>query len=175
MPLPPALTSDWTTASSSPSHFAPRLPPTLSFHLALSESYVVLFLRALEPADAHVNLGTKLGLAIGTVRRLEHDEMDRVFRYYPDGLPVAEAAKKRASGKLDGRTSRDDGDDDDRDRSSGGAEVYVREKIVMESADPCLMSLSSKLTSLSHTIAQARQNLAAVMEGEDAKQEYVMV
>jgi outer membrane protein TolC len=50
-------------------------------------------------------------------------------------------------------------------------DVYVREKVRVESADPSLLSLSSKLTALSHTLALARRNLAAVMgeevEGED--------
>ncbi|OBR08281.1 37s ribosomal protein rsm22 [Colletotrichum higginsianum IMI 349063] len=52
--------------------------------------------------------------------------------------------------------------------SNGEAnEVYVREKVRVESLpDPNLMSLSSKLVALGHTLANARRNLAAVM-GEE--------
>jgi hypothetical protein len=50
--------------------------------------------------------------------------------------------------------------------------VYVREKVRVESADPSLLSLSAKLSALGHTLALARRNLAAVLgeaevEGED--------
>ncbi|XP_044721380.1 rogdi leucine zipper containing protein [Hirsutella rhossiliensis] len=116
----------WQTSSCPPHHFTPPLPPTISVHFALQESSIVLSLRALEPVDAPVHFGTKLGLAIGTVRRLEHDESDVVFRYRP-------------------------------------SEVYVREKVRIESADPSLISLHSKLGYLSHMLSQMRSNLAVVM------------
>jgi hypothetical protein len=50
--------------------------------------------------------------------------------------------------------------------------VFVREKVRVESADPSLLSLSAKLSALGHTLALARRNLAAVLgegdvEGED--------
>ncbi|KAJ3498843.1 hypothetical protein NLG97_g818 [Lecanicillium saksenae] len=57
----------------------------ISFHIGIQESCVVLWLRVLEPANAPVNFGVKLGLAIGTMRRLEHDEMDTVFNYSASG------------------------------------------------------------------------------------------
>lgn len=56
---------------------------------------------------------------------------------------------------------------------SGGAgggkkemDVYVREKVRVESADPSLLSLAAKLTALGHVLDMARRNLAAVM-GEE--------
>ena len=45
-------------------------------------------------------------------------------------------------------------------------DVYVREKVRVESADPSLMSLSAKLMALTHTLALARQNLGVLL-GEE--------
>lgn len=59
--------------------------------------------------------------------------------------------------------------------SSGGAapgagrremDVFVREKVRVESADPSLLSLAAKLAALGHVLTVARRNLAAVM-GEE--------
>jgi hypothetical protein len=144
--------------------------PSLSFHLTIQDSSLVLWLRTLEPADAPVNFGTKLALAIGTARRLEHDEADKVFGYCCNndvnnnhheeshtGTGVSQGSKPPVP--LSGT------------RTKKPVDVYVREKVRVESADPSLLSLSSKLTALSHTLALARRNLAAVMgeevEGED--------
>ncbi|KAG6012843.1 hypothetical protein E4U54_007277, partial [Claviceps lovelessii] len=144
----------WQTSSCPAHHFTPPLPPTMSVYMALQDSSIVLWLRALEPADAPVHFGTKLALAIGTVRRLEHDEMDLLFRYHPDGDARCEPKRgssppgaPRTSGKKD----------------SPAQDVYVREKVRIESADPSLISLSSKLGQLSHMLGSARHNLAAVM------------
>ncbi|KAI2472251.1 RAVE subunit 2/Rogdi [Annulohypoxylon bovei var. microspora] len=144
----------WTTSSISLSHFAPPLSRNLSVYLTIQDASLVLYLRALEPADAPVNFGTKLALAIGTTRRLEHDEADRVFTYRCDDATAIEGSEshprpdERAEGK--------------------GAEVYVREKVCVESADPSLLSLSAKLSALGNTLGLARRNLAAVM-GEEVE------
>jgi len=177
-PLVSAADPSWTTRSVAPTHFTPPLPqphphhhnhqsgsssnnthnntppavPPLSFHLSIQDSSLVLWLRSLEPADAPVNFGTKLALAIGTTRRLEHDESERVFGFCcnhtahdgshsgPHGSPkMAHTAQ------------------------SPQVDVYVREKVRVESADPSLMSLSAKLSALGKTLALARRNLAAVM------------
>lgn len=45
-------------------------------------------------------------------------------------------------------------------------DVFVREKVRVESADPSLLSLAAKLTALGHVLNVARRNLAAVM-GEE--------
>lgn len=144
---PPLTDADptWTYRSVAPSHFDPPLPPNVSFHLGMQDSQLVLWLRALEPADAPVNLGMKFALAIGTARRLEHDEADQTFSYCPEG--------ESGNGNKGGA-------------GAGSMQVYVREKVRVESADPSLLSLSSKLTALSHTLALARRNVAAVM-GEE--------
>jgi Rogdi leucine zipper containing protein len=47
-----------------------------------------------------------------------------------------------------------------------GKEVHVREKVRVESADPCLISVMVKLGALGHTVGMARMCLSAVM-GEE--------
>lgn len=114
----------------------------------------MLVLRVLEPVDAPVNFGVKFALAIGTVRRLEHDEMDLVFRFSPEGdgstehpHPEGQAAPKKSKAHI----------------ASQSSEVYVREKIRIDSGDPSLISVYAKLGYLNHMLGQARRNLAAVM------------
>jgi hypothetical protein len=153
-----------------PAHFLSGLPPWTSAHFCIRDSFVTLALRALEPADAPVNLGVKFALAIGTMRRLEHDEMNRVFCYIAPG-PLSEQALSPAHGHGSHGSHGHGGHHQHRHSpgpgdAPGPVEVYVREKVEIESADPCLMSLAAKLTSLTHTLAQARRNLAVVMDVE---------
>lgn len=131
--------------------------------MALEDSSLVLWLRVLEPADAPIALGTKLGLAIGTFRRLEHNEMDVLFRYHPEGDGRCEPKKGSigAAGAA-GNAAQMSG----RKEIDLVQEVYVREKVRIESADPSLISLHSKLGQLGHMLDLARHNLAALM-GED--------
>ncbi|KAK6859340.1 hypothetical protein PG995_002976 [Apiospora arundinis] len=171
---PPDTT--WTHSSVPPSCFSPPLNPAhLSVYLTIQDASLVLYLRALEPADAPVNFGTKLALAIGTARRLEHDEADRLFGYCPEGAddPIA----------TEGSVMQNPPNPLQRTRSSGVAggargggmgkgrgtetQVYVREKVRVVSADPSLLSLSSKLGALGHALALARRNLAVVMGEQD--------
>lgn len=118
---------------------------------------MVLWLRVLEPANAPVNFGVKFGLAIGTVRRLEHDEMDTVFNYNAASDGSTLGHKKGGSGVALSGTRSGNG------KSGGSEEVHVREKVRVVSADPSLISLFSKLGFLSHVLGQTRRNLAAVL------------
>ncbi|KAI1112111.1 hypothetical protein F5Y14DRAFT_423197 [Nemania sp. NC0429] len=164
--------SDWTQDSAAATSFTPALGPALSFHVTIHDACLVLHLRALEPADAPVNLGIKLALAIGTARRLEHDEAERVFSYVrhesdprdPQPYPTRGSRGPVAvAGSRDGGVGHGGG-------GSGGDEVervYVREKVRVESADPSLLSMSTKLSALSNTLSLARRNLATVM-GEES-------
>jgi len=199
---PPLTTADpsWTTRSVAFSHFLPPHPhaasahqqqqtgvPPLSFHLAIQDSCLVLWLRSLEPADAPMNFGTKLALAIGTTRRLEHDEAERMFGFCcaedEDELPVGDGAHPRAHSHSHGapQTGLSGGVGRHGSFPVGGAapgtasglgrgrkevEVFVREKVRVETADPSLLSLSSKLTALGLTLGVARRNLAAAI-GEE--------
>ncbi|KAI5921818.1 37S ribosomal protein rsm22 [Camillea tinctor] len=178
----------WARASVALAHFAPPLSRNLSFYLTVQDASLVLYLRALEPAGAPLNFGAKLALAIGTARRLEHDEADRVFAYRCDD-DGGEARDNRDAGhRLDVPGARRSSSQrrpvsagSGASAVSGGSssnghggvlgqggevEVYVREKVRVESADPSLLSLSAKLSALSNTLSLARRNLAAVM-GEE--------
>ncbi|GAP87184.2 putative 37S ribosomal protein rsm22 [Rosellinia necatrix] len=182
---------DWTQRSAASTSFAPPLSHALSFHVTIQDACLVLHLRALEPADAPVNLGVKLALAIGTARRLEHDEAERVFAYRHhefEALAPAPAPASAQATAAPGRSqpyptkgSRGGGLAGARNESTSAAsamggggdgdgglttKVYVREKVRVESADPSLLSMSTKLTALSNTLGLARRNLAAVM-GEE--------
>ncbi|EHA46449.1 hypothetical protein MGG_02604 [Pyricularia oryzae 70-15] len=216
----------WTTLSAAPGHFlAPPAPPpptsnlnnflsapqqqtdasaanplhNISIYFSLQESALVLWVRSLEPADAAPSFGMKFALAIGTARRLEHDESDVIFGYCCAGLdgkpaggeeehrrhgprtsptlsvkrPVSQSGPPVLSGTRDSTrrsSSRNPGGAaGGREKDGDAVQVYVREKIRVESADPSLMSLSAKLGALSHTLTMARRNLAAVM-GEELEE-----
>lgn len=179
----PLTASDatWVSRSCRPAHFSPAPPRELSVHWGVQDSCLVLWLRALEPAGAPVNLGMKFALAIGTARRLEHDEAEQVFTYtYPEGSEPAPASSAGAASASRPATAA--GKEGGGDAGAGGpqgktkeelrsdeVQVYVREKVRVESADPSLLSLSAKLMALTNTLALARGNLAAVM-GDDTEE-----
>ncbi|KAM0267981.1 hypothetical protein ACHAPA_005327 [Fusarium lateritium] len=156
---PPLTDSDpaWQMHSCPSSQFVPSIGPNLSFYLGLQESCIILWLRALEPVHGHVHFGTKLGLAFGTVRRLEHDEMDTIFRYNTQGSNMS--GSKRGSARHTPEPGSSAADVDSNDVQ----EVYVREKVRVESADPSLISIQSKLSYLSHMLGQARRNVVEVL------------
>ncbi|KAJ9155189.1 37S ribosomal protein rsm22 [Pleurostoma richardsiae] len=167
----PLTASDpnWTRQSCSPAHFLPPTPgPNLSFYWGVQDSSLVLWLRALEPADAPVHFGTKLALAIGTTRRLEHDEADQQFRYVcpPAGGELGGGGGGGKEGSIGGGSGASSDGGDSAWDGKQELDVFVREKVRVESADPSLLSLSAKLVALGHTLALARRNLAAVM-GEE--------
>ncbi|EEY16159.1 conserved hypothetical protein [Verticillium alfalfae VaMs.102] len=165
---PPLESPDpsWQHASWPQAHFAPPLPPNIAFHLFLQEATLVLALRALEPADAPQHFGLKLGLALGTYRRLEHDEMDHVYPFRYSRLTAGGSRHVHQGASVKRRPTGFHEADDDLGPGSGAVDVYVREKVRVETADPSLLSLYAKLLALGNTLAQARSNLAAVM-GEE--------
>ncbi|KAK3500538.1 RAVE subunit 2/Rogdi [Neurospora crassa] len=186
-PLVTAADPSWTTRSIASSHFDPPLTaaaasnhgpgatsiPPISFHLSIQESSIVLWLRSLEAADAPVGFGTKLAFAIGTARRLEHDEADRVFGFCcggdGHGGPGGSPGSMMPSNGGNNNTTRSTTQNTAAGTGAMGqpeVDVYVREKVRVESADPSLLSLAAKLTALGHTLGLARRNLAAVM-GEE--------
>ncbi|KAI0476086.1 RAVE subunit 2/Rogdi [Xylariaceae sp. FL0804] len=181
-----AAAGGWTRRSVPLTHFVPPLSRNLSFYLTVQDAALVLHLRALEPADAPMNLGAKLAFAIGTARRLEHDEAERVFSYrccdddHDDHVNnnIDDQHNHRNGGD---RMDKENNRNRDADGSgttgqqqqdplpdaglgaTGDVEVFVREKVRVESADPSLLSMAAKLGALSHTLDLARRNLAAVM------------
>ncbi|KAI1749339.1 RAVE subunit 2/Rogdi [Xylaria castorea] len=164
--------SDWTQYSAASTSFIPPLSHVLSFHVTIQDACLVLHLRALEAADAPVNLGIKFALAIGTTRRLEHDEADKVFTYQHHEsdpfIPVVGPGQSQSYPMKGSRGLTGKNGSTGSDHGGGGEveKVYVREKVRVESADPCLLSMSTKLSALSNALNLARRNLAAVM-GED--------
>ena len=134
----------------------------------------MLWLRALEPVDAPQHFGFKLGLAIGTVRRLEHDEMDVVFKYNPAGCEYADSKRAGARHNASHSHGSSPGPSSEATDTRGGGgnnnqrleDVYVREKVRVESADPSLISLYSKLGYLNNILALARRNLEVAMGKE---------
>ncbi|PVH74665.1 hypothetical protein DL98DRAFT_575515 [Cadophora sp. DSE1049] len=81
---------DWAHTPTSPQHFTPPLPPSLSLTLTPSSTSLLLTLRVLEPAINASHLGSRFAHAIGAQRRLEHDEMDGVFMYRGEEVRVKE-------------------------------------------------------------------------------------
>jgi hypothetical protein len=164
--------TNWQTLSCPPDEFSPPLSPNVSVYISLQDSCIVLWLRALEPAHGPMHFGTKLGLAIGTVRRLEHDEMDTIFNYSPSGRTLAEEHRSGARHNVES-PRHSHSPMKEQQAAEEMIEVYVREKVRVDSADPSLISLHSKLGYLSHMLGSARRNLAAVLGTDfDSKDEH---
>jgi hypothetical protein len=89
----------WNDNPPDPETFSPPLPPTLSLHLTLLDSTLLLTLRVLEPTSVQPTPMSRFALAIGAQRRLEHDEMDEVFVYRGEEVRVRE--KVRVEGSAD--------------------------------------------------------------------------
>jgi hypothetical protein len=89
----------WFESPPDPETFTPPLPPTLSLHLTLLDSTLLLTLRVLEPTSTQPTPISRFALAIGAQRRLEHDEMDEVFLYRGEEVRVRE--KVRVEGSAD--------------------------------------------------------------------------
>jgi hypothetical protein len=124
--------------------FDPPLPPNLSFHLSISDSALVLYLRTLEsntPTHTPTAFATDISLTgfnirdrlFGT-RHRGHDEVGDVFTWKGD-------------------------------------EVKVREKIRVESQDPSLMSAMAKLTSLQHEVMKWITAMKVLMGNDDTDSE----
>lgn len=170
---PSSLDTAWTVQSCASVHLEPDPGPGLSCHFSLSDSLVLLTIRVLEPYHAPVALGTKLGLAIGTVRRVEHDETDKVFDYVyrttdPLDGPPAPPHPARDPDEEPPRQRRREEPPMTRtpERITEGeyTPVVVREKVRVETADPKLMSLQAKLQSLKVTLGRVETNLSNILE-----------
>jgi hypothetical protein len=98
-PIPAPPGQAWFEIPPDPETFTPPLPPTLSLHLTLLESTLLLTLRVLEPTSIQQTPISRFALAIGAQRRLEHDEMDEVFMYRGEEVRVRE--KVRVEGSAD--------------------------------------------------------------------------
>ena len=127
-----SIDTSWTVQSCASEHLEPDPGPGLACHFTLCESLIILTIRVLEPAHAPVALGTKLGLAIGAVRRVEHDEAGMVFDYVHHASDPADSpphtaapgprARRRAARHAAPRSRRHD-EDAGEDHNGG---VYPR-------------------------------------------------
>lgn len=124
--------------------FDPPLPPYLSFHLSIADSALVLLLRTLEPES-------------------------------PSHTPTAFATDLSFTGfslrnKLFG--SREPPHDEVEEVFSWrGEDVKVREKVRVESQDPCLMSTMAKLTAVHHEVIKWIASLKVLMDDQDSENE----
>ena len=124
--------------------FDPPLPRYLSFHLSIADSALVLFLRTLEsnsPSQTQTAFTSDISLT-GLYLR------DRIF-----------GNRTRAH-------------DEAGDAFIWhGEEVRVKEKIRVESQDPSLMALMTKLTALEHEVMRWVVALQVLMGNEDTESE----
>jgi len=90
-------TEKWNDSPPPPESFSPPLPNTLSLHLSLHDTSLLLTIRVLEPTSQEPSLGSRFALAIGAQRRLEHDEMDSTFTYRGEEVRVREKLRVESS------------------------------------------------------------------------------
>ncbi|THY32013.1 hypothetical protein D6C99_10448 [Aureobasidium pullulans] len=129
--------------------FDPPPPPNLSFHLSIADAALILHIRTLEPASG---TGSSTPLA-GAPSFTGFGLRDRLAHALGGGprVPAHDEAEDIFSYR--------------------GAEVRVKEKVRVESADPSLISAMAKLAALEHTVELGRRALDVVMgkehEGDD--------
>lgn len=87
--------------------------------------------------------------------------MDTVYKYNPAGCESADSKRVGARHTPDKRSPGLSGGQQQPQQQM--TNVYVREKIRVESADPSLISLSSKLMYLNNVLGLARRNLEAAL------------
>ncbi|KAH8423331.1 uncharacterized protein LDX57_001089 [Aspergillus melleus] len=132
----------WWETSAAEEMFDPPLPSSLSFHLSIADSALVLYLRTLEPITPNhtptafatdISLtGFNLRDRIFGTRHRPHDEAGDVFTWK-------------------------------------GEEVKVKEKVRVESQDPSLMAVMAKLTALQHEVMKWISALKVLMGSEDSE------
>ena len=137
--------------------FNPPLPDNVSFHLSISEAAVLLNVRTLEAAYANTGTNTPLSFtsvssSTGQVSYSGFSLREKLFAAVGGGRQVFH-------------------DEAHEVYLYKGQEVRVREKVRVESQDPCLMAAYAKLAALERSIAVARRGLDVVMgkeaDGED--------
>lgn len=127
-----------------PQLFDPPLPPYLSFHLSIADSALVLILRTLEP-----NTPTQTPTAFASDISLTGLSLrDRIF-----------GSRQRAHDEV--------GDV----FSWNGEDVYVKEKVRVESQDPSLMAVMAKLSALEHEVMRWVAALRVLMGNEETESE----
>lgn len=132
--------------------FNPPLPDNVSFHLSISEAAVLLNVRTLETAYP----------VTGTNTPLSFTSTSSAAQPSYSGFSLRE---KLVSALGVGRpTFHDEAHDV---FTYKGQDVRVRDKVRVESQDPCLMSAMAKLGALERSVAVSRRALDVVMGRED--------
>lgn len=122
--------------------FDPPPPPSLSFHLSIADSALVLVVRTLENSASSQAAGSfasdisltgfSLRDRIFGTRPRAHDEIGTAFNWR-------------------------------------GEQVHVKEKIRVESQDPSLMAVMAKLTALEHEVMRWVLALQVLMGNEETE------
>ena len=135
--------------------FNPPLPDSISFHLSISEAAILLNVRTLEAA--YPNTGTNTPLSFSSISTSAGQPSYSGFSL----------REKLATALGGGRPVFHD--EAHEVFMYKGQEVRVRDKVRVESQDPCLMSALAKLGALERSVAVARRGLDVVMgkEGEE--------
>lgn len=125
--------------------FVPPLPPNLHADVFLFNACITIELRTLDPVDSIATsistLTSKFSTALGgALKSPLHDEVGRVFTLPEQISPPGSSP-----------------------RSAGKREVRVREKIIVESADPHLLAVRSKLDALKRSVDFLRWGLEVLM------------
>jgi G3E family GTPase len=155
----------------------------------VEDASLVLTVRVLEDADAVPDIKSRFFSAVGAQRRLEHDELDRVFVVRDHEEHSSEHGEhhhhhrnnknntSQNANTANGNEIAERGNDDSREarvennipgetRGIEGRAVRVKEKVRVESADPSLMAAMAKIGALEHAVGMARWALSVVMEEE---------
>ncbi|KAJ9298702.1 hypothetical protein DTO271G3_3669 [Paecilomyces variotii] len=134
----------WWEANVDENAFDPPLPPYVSFHLVIEEAALVLYIRTLEPSSASnspASFTPDISISGFSIRE----------RLFGPRLPPHDEAGQVFIWK--------------------GQEVKVKDKIRVESQDPCLMSAMSKITALQHEVQKWIAAVNVVMGQDDSVNE----
>ena len=140
----------WHEAPIPADAFNPPIPDNVSFHLSISEAAVLLNIRTLE--HAYPNTGTNTPLSFnstssGQVSYSGFSLREKLFAAVGGARQVFHDEAHEVF-------------------MYKGAEVRVRDKVRVESQDPCLMAAYAKLGALERSVAVARRGLDVVMGKE---------
>ena len=140
------------------SAFNPPLPDNVSFHLSISEAAVLLNVRTLEAAYPNTGTNTPLSFASASSHQASTPQSSSYT-----GFSLRERLATALGG---GRPVFHD--EAHEVFLYKGQEVRVRDKVRVESQDPCLMAAMAKLGALERSVAVARRGLDVVM-GKDSE------
>lgn len=131
--------------------FNPPLPDNVSFHLSISEAAVLLNVRTLETAYPVTGTNTPLSFSSTTSGQPSYSGFS-LREKLVNALGVGRPAFHDEAHEI---------------FTYKGQDVRVRDKVRVESQDPCLMSAMAKLGALERSVAISRRALDVVMGKED--------